>query len=375
MSESTGEKTEQPTPKRMRDARQKGQVARSQEVVTTISLFGVIAVIFAFWSTSWNRLIVLMDDVAAIAADLNENSLQNAIALTWEASVVIMIPILGATIVLAIAANYIQVGVLFSGEAIMPKLEKISITSGFKRIFSMKQLVELLKSLFKIIFLSFLLYFVMKDAIGPYISAITCDMPCIAAVTDAMMRRTLFIAAVVFIIVAGLDFMYQRHSHTKQLMMSKEEVKREYKESEGDPIVKGQRKQLAQEMAMSDAPMQAGKASAVVVNPTHFAVAIRYREGDTPLPLVTAVGRNVVAYQMRAEAERAGVPIFRNPPLARQLYAETTPGEFVPDEMFDVIAEILAWVSRNEERLYGGRLDHGDIDMERGDHRPAPRKG
>jgi type III secretion protein U len=375
MSQSTGEKTEQPTPKRMRDSRQKGQVARSQEVVTTVSLFGVIAVIFGLWNITWNRLITLMDEVAAIAANLNETSLQNAIALTWDAGVAIMLPILGAVVALAIAANYIQVGVLFSVESITPKLEKISINAGFKRIFSMKQVVELLKSLFKIIFLSFLLYFVMKDAIGPYISAITCDMPCIAAVTDAMMKKTLFIAAVVFIVVAGLDFMYQRHSHTKQLMMTKEEVKREYKESEGDPVIKGQRKQLAQEMAMSDAPAQAGKASAVVVNPTHFAVAIRYREGDTPLPLVTAAGRNNIAAQMRAEAERAGVPIFRNPQLARQLYAETTPGEFVPDEMFDVIAEILAWVGRNEERLYGGRLDHGDIDMERGDHRPASRSG
>jgi type III secretion protein U len=375
MSQSTGEKTEQPTPKRMRDSRQKGQVARSQEVVTTVSLFGVIAVIFGLWNITWNRLITWMDEVAAIAANLNETSLQNAIALTWDAGVAIMLPILGAVVALAIAANYIQVGVLFSVESITPKLEKISINAGFKRIFSMKQVVELLKSLFKIIFLSFLLYFVMKDAIGPYISAITCDMPCIAAVTDAMMKKTLFIAAVVFIVVAGLDFMYQRHSHTKQLMMTKEEVKREYKESEGDPVIKGQRKQLAQEMAMSDAPAQAGKASAVVVNPTHFAVAIRYREGDTPLPLVTAAGRNNIAAQMRAEAERAGVPIFRNPQLARQLYAETTPGEFVPDEMFDVIAEILAWVGRNEERLYGGRLDHGDIDMERGDHRPASRSG
>lgn len=357
----------------MRDARQKGQVARSQEVVTTISLFGVIAVIFGLFSYVWTRLVLLMDGVAAIATDLNESSLHAAILLAWDAGVAILLPILGAVIALAIAGNYIQVGVLFSFETITPKLEKISFSSGFKRIFSMKQVVELLKSVFKIVFLSFLLYFVMKDAIGPYISAIACDMECIAAVTDAMLTRTLAIAAVVFVVVAGLDFMFQRHSHTKQLMMTKEEVKREYKEAEGDPIVKGQRKQLAQEMVMSDAPMQAGKASAVVVNPTRFAVAIRYREGDTPLPLITALGRNHIAHQMRAEAERAGVPIFRNPPLARQLYAESIPGEFVPDEMFDVIAEILAWVGRNEARLYHGPLDHGDIDMERGDHRPAKR--
>lgn len=150
--------------------------------------------------------------------------------------------------------------------------------------------------------------------------------------------------------------------------MSKDEVKREYKESEGDPMVKGQRKQLAQEMAMNDAPVQAGKASAVVVNPTHFAIAIRYKKDDTPLPMVTAKGRNYVAHEMRAEAERSGVPIFRNPKLARYLFAETDPGAYVPDEVFDVIAEILAWVNRHQDELYSGVLDRGDIDMESGDH-------
>ena len=128
-----------------------------------------------------------------------------------------------------------------------------------------------------------------------------------------------------------LDFVYQRHSHTKSLMMSKEEVKREYKESEGDPIVKGARKQLANQLIMGDVKKQVPRSSAVVVNPTHLAVAIRYKEGQTPLPIIVAKGRDQVAYEIRTEAELAGVPIFRNVPLARQLFADCEVDDYVPD--------------------------------------------
>ena len=195
-------------------------------------------------------------------------------------------------------------------------------------------------------------------------------MNCLATVTTAVIWQMLWYSALAFIVVAGLDFMYQRHSHTKSLMMTKDEVKREYKESEGDPVVKGKRKQLAMEMVMGDVKKQVPKSSAVIVNPTHLAVAIRYKEGDTPLPVVVAKGRALQAYQIRAEAEAAGVPIFRNVPLARQLYADCGLDDYVPDDLFGVIAEILAWVQRNEAELYSGPLRHGDLDMERGDHRP-----
>lgn len=369
MSESSGEKTEQPTPKKERDARQKGQVARSQEVVTTISLFGVLIVIYALGDTIWTRLTVLMDIVALLATDLGPTSLSTALAATWDVGVVIMLPILGATLLFGVAANYIQVGSLFSFDAVTPKLEKISIPKGFKRIFSMKQVVEMLKSIFKILFLTILLWFVLKDALGPYIVSVDCGLFCVQQVTTSVYVKVLAYSALAFIIVSGLDFMYQRHSHTKSLMMTKDEVKREYKESEGDPMVKGQRKQLAHEMVMSDAKKQTKNASAVIVNPTHLAVVIRYKQGHTPLPMIVAKGRNFQAYEIRKEAELSGVPIFRNVPLARFLFAETDLNDYVPDEVFDVVAEILAWVARHEHELYDGPARRGDIDMERGEHR------
>jgi type III secretion protein U len=373
----SGEKTEQPTPKKERDARQKGQVARSQEVVTTVSLFGLIAVIIAMWSAIWDRLIALIDQVAAFAASDDPMALQRGLDATWSAMVAIHMPLLAVTIALGVAANYVQVGSLFSFEAITPKLEKISILKGAQRIFSVNQLVEMLKSIFKILFLSAALYLVLIWSTGAFLMSITCGMGCLVAVTVDVTLLLLSVTAVVFVIVAGLDFVYQRHTHTKGLMMSKDEVKREYKESEGDPIVKGQRKQLARELAMGEVKKQVPRATAVVVNPTHIAVAIRYEDGVTPLPMVVAKGRGLIAADIREEAERAGVPIFRNVPLARHLYADANVDDYVPDETFAAIVEILAWVKRNHDRLYGGPLAHGVLEMASGDHLPekAPPPG
>ncbi|MGR3483835.1 MAG: type III secretion system export apparatus subunit SctU [Paracoccaceae bacterium] len=366
-----GEKTEQPTPKRLRDAREKGQVARSQEVVTTISLFGVLIVIYALGGAIWYRLVGLMDTVARLAAEGGIPALREGIAVAWVESVLLMMPILAVTIALAIAANWMQVGTLFSLKAVAPSLEKISIPKGFKRIFSMKQVVELLKSIFKIVFLSALLFIVLRDAIGPYVMSVDCGLTCLQSVTMAVMIRIIVFSALAFVIVALFDFVYQRHSHTKQLMMSKEEVKREYKEAEGDPMVKGQRKQVAQELAMGDAPKQVKNATAVVMNPTHIAVAIRYTEGQTPLPIVVAKGRGTQAQHIRVLAEEAGVPVFRSVPTARLLFAETALGDFVPDEAFEVVAEILSWVARHEDELYDGPATRGALDMARGDHKAA----
>lgn len=372
MSGSSGEKTELPTPKRERDARKKGQVARSQDVVTAASLISVIAYLYAAWPSINNRLIGMLDYVGSLHGTDNTTSIRQALVyVSWE-TVYIMAPILGICVVSAIAANYFQVGPLFALEGAMPSLEKVSPAAGFKRIFSMKQLFETLKSVVKIVFLTVLLMNVLESAIGAYIMALPCGLPCITAVNSAVMFDVLVYTAIAFIVVAVADYAFQKRSHTKSLMMSKDEVKREYKENEGDPHIKGMRKQLAHELVMSDSGGATRKSSALVVNPTHFAVALRFDPETMPLPIVVAKGRELVAHYLRGEAESAGVPVFRNAPLARALYAQAEPGAFVPDELFDAVAEVLAWVERNRDRLYRGPLEHGDIDMERGDHRPKP---
>lgn len=375
MSEnSTGEKTEQPTPKKERDARQKGQVARSQEVVTTISLMSAIAYLWFSWDFTFNRLVLAMDQIVALyTVDFRTAAFQG-MAIVFDEAVAIIAPLLAIVIVADIFANYLQFGTVFAPSNVAMKLENISIKKGFGRIFSLKQLFEVFKSIIKIVFLSVLLLLVVRDALGPYVNSVPCGMVCIVDVTGQVMAQTLLWSALAFVIVAVLDFMFQRKQHTKSLMMSKEDVKREFKESEGDPIIKGQRKQLAQELAMSDGGERAKKSTAVVINPTHFAVAIKYDPDVHPLPVVVAKGRNLYAHFLRGQAEAAGVPIFRNVPLTRSLFADTDIDQYVPDELFDVVAEILIWVSHNKGSLYHGPLDHGVIDMELGDHRVEKRE-
>lgn len=369
MSGESGEKTELPTPKKERDARQKGQVARSQEVVTTVSLLAVVAYIWVTWDATFVKIVGMFDQVAVLArGDLRTNMLVG-VDLIFRDIVAMMLPVVGVTIIAGVAANYAQFGSLFAMEALAPKLEKIDPASGMKRIFSMKQVVETLKSILKIVFLSCLLYIVIREAIGYYVSSVACGMPCLISVTSSMLFKTLIYSGLAFIIVALADFAYQRHTHTKSLMMTKEEVKREYKESEGDPHIKGKRKQLAQELAMGAGGQAARKGTAVVVNPTHFAVVLDYRPEITPLPIVTAKGRNLQAHFLRTQAEEAGVPVFRNIRLARTLYAEVEVDQYIPDDLFDAVAEVLTWVSRNQDTLYRGTLKHGVIDMDAGDHR------
>jgi len=377
--QSSGEKTEQPTPKKLRDSRKKGQVARSQEVVTTVSLMSAIAYIWFSWDATFTRLVGLMDQVASLHGQDFKISAYRAITFAFNESVLILLPLLGVVIVFGIAGNYFQFGNIFAFENLKMKLDKISPAQGFKKIFSMKQVVETLKSIVKIVFLSALLAYVIRDAISPFLKAVYCGVPCLSQVTASLLLTTLLYTALAFAIVALLDFIYQRHHHNKTLMMTKDEVKREYKESEGDPIVKGQRKQLAQELVMSEGVERTKQSTAVVVNPTHFAVAIDYKPEIAPLPMVVAKGRNLYAHELRTQAELAGVPIFRNVPMARSLYADTEIDAFVPDEWFAMIAEILAWVNQNRDTLYSEPLQHGVIDMESGDHRTGredrPAKG
>ncbi|MEJ1160543.1 type III secretion system export apparatus subunit SctU [Prosthecomicrobium sp. N25] len=370
MSEG-GEKTESPTPKKVRDARAKGQVARSQEVVTSASLIAAIAYIWVAWNSILVRLVGLMDQVALLATGDFRTNGYNALSIAFWDVVGIMMPLLGVVIFAGVAANYAQFGSIFAMESLMPSLDKISPAAGFKRIFSMKNLVENLKSIAKIVFMSILLYIVVRDAIGPFLAALPCGMTCVINVAGWTFDKVLLYSAFALIVVALIDLVYQRHAYTKSLMMSKDEVKREYKESEGDPHIKGKRKQLAHELIMSDSGKAARKATAVVVNPTHLAIAISYRPDEMPLPIVVAKGRMLHAHFIRTEAERAGVPVFRNVPLARMLYADVEVEQYVPEELFDAVAEILAWVSRHRDTLYGGPLDHGVIDMEAGDHRPG----
>lgn len=362
MSES-GEKTELPTPKKERDARQKGQVARSQEVVITTTLFGLIAYVWFTWDTILERMSVAFEVPAYRDGNFTMVAYAQLQGL-FDLLVVVLLPMLALVIFLGVASNVGQFGFLVAGDSVMPKLEKISPMAGFKRIFSMKHLVETLKNIVKIVFLSILLTIALKDNIGSLLQAVHCGLGCVNALASMMLGDIFRYSALAFLVIAGADYAFQRRTHTKSLMMTKEEVKREYKESEGDPHIKGKRKQIAHELAMGDGGI-VKKSSAVIVNPTHYAVALLYDRERVPLPVVTAKGTDMQAAWIRGEAEAAGVPIFRSPALARHLFVDADVNEPVPVEFFEALAEILVWIEKNRSSLYQGRpLLHGVIEVE-----------
>lgn len=362
--QSGGEKTEQPTPKRLRDARLKGQVARSQEMVTTVSLLAIIAYLWLSWPSVYARLVLLFDSAASHATNDFDSHLIAALYEAGRSLAMLVLPVMAITIVAGMFANFIQIGALISPEAIKPKGERINPGAGARRIFSRKQVVELLKTVLKIVLLALVLYVVIRDAIGSYINSLECGMPCQSILTTHVLGQILAYSALAFIAIAIADFAYQRKAHTRSLMMSREEVKREHKEMEGDPLIKSKRRQLAQELALEDRGQAAQKATAIIINPTHLAVAIFYSVEKVPVPVVTAKGRNREAHYMVGLAEEAGVPVFRHVSLARSLYADAELSRPIPEEMFDAVAEILAWVASNQDTLYSGRLSHGIVDMD-----------
>jgi len=364
MSADSSQKTEQPTPKRLRDARQKGQVARSQELVTTASLFAIVGYLWFGWPAIYARLLVFFESVAAHASQDPDHRMTAALYEAGWSFMVLLLPILGITILAGTLGNFIQVGGLMSFEAVKPKGERINPGAGLRRIFSRRHAVDMLKTVLKIWVLVLILYGVIRDAIGPYVNSLPCGLPCQSSLTEQALGQLLAFSALTFIVVAVVDFTYQRQAHTRSLMMTRQEVKREFKEMEGDPLLKSKRRQLAQELAMEDRGQAARKATAIIVNPTHLAVAIFYSAEKAPVPVVTTKGRNREASHMIASAEEAGVPIFRNVSLARRLYADVEIAQPIPEELFDAVAEVLAWVASNREVLYSGRLPHGVIDME-----------
>jgi type III secretion protein U len=338
------EKTEQPTPKRLRDARKKGQVATSKDVVTTALMIALFAYLWMTWDGFIERIVELLvfppqfyvmpfRDAAAFSFDIVRKLVQ-----------AILLPLIAITILVGIAANAAMVGLALSAEAIKPSLDKLNPAKGVKKIFSLKNLLETLLSLVKVAVIAIVLLLVVRSAVGALVRAPACGVTCLESLLGDLLELVALYTAGAYLVLAGADFAWQKFQYTKSLKMTKEEVKQEYKESEGDPQIKSQRRQLAQELAMQDDVGAVRGASVVVTNPTHVAVALRYRSGETPLPMVVAKGQNLHAKRIVELARQFDVPVMENVPLARSLYEATDVDRYIPSDLIEPVAEVLRWV-------------------------------
>jgi type III secretion protein U len=340
------DKSEQPTSKKLRDAREKGQVASSKDVSSTALLLGL----FAYLKFAWDDLYQRCQNLIVLPADFYGEPFDEAYPAVLQAVLLeivwMTVPALAVVIVFGVAANFFQTGALLVFEPVKPDLKKINPFEKAKQIVSIKNLVEFLKSCFKVCFLGYLLYIVMRDAIPALLEIPHGGLAAVESVLYQVLYEVAKYTALVYGLIAAVDLWFQRRQHVKGLMMSKDEVKREYKEMEGDPHIKSKRKHLHQEMVMSDSTERVKKATVLVTNPTHKAIAIYYETGETKLPMITAMGEGYLAERMIKTAQEAGIPIMQNIPLATDLFEHGQIEQYIPTELITPIAEVLRWVQQ-----------------------------
>lgn len=342
----SSEKTEQPTDHKLRKAREDGQVAKSKDMTQAL----LMAALFAYLLLAGDDLIKRLVDMLAAPAQLYGMSFRGALAILVGQAVDVllrlMLPFLLIVIVVAVIGEMMQIGLLLAFKMLIPKGDRLNPVTNIKQLFSMRSLVEFLKSNVKVIVLSWITVLVLMDSLDSLLKIPAAGMGAVGlALTDTMttMVKYTFLA---YAVIALFDFAWQRHRHIKDLMMSMDEIKQEYKQMEGDPHMKGHRRQLAQEIAMGEMVERTRDASAVVTNPTHVAVALYYKEGETPLPIVVSKGADFVAQQIKRVAREAGIPIMENVPLARALLATAEIDQYIPAELIEPVAEVIRALKR-----------------------------
>jgi type III secretion protein U len=342
------EKTEQPTPKRLREAREKGQVAKSRDLVQTLLFIAILATLLMRNETNAKILGTLMVLPGNLYSMPFLVALRELGTAALSALMVILLPLFGALVLTAIAANVVQSGFLFSLKALVPDLSRLSPAAQLKNMFSAKNLVEFMKSVTKIAVLGIALYVTIRAGLGDLLHSSSCGLGCALLVGDRMLVQVLAVTTVVFLAVSAADYFFQYRHHIKELRMTKEEVKQEYKEMEGDPHIKRKRKELHRELSNQNAAERVRTASVLVTNPTHIAVALYYEAELTPLPTVLAMAEGSLALRMMAIAREENIPIMQNIPLARGLYADAEIDQYIPSALIEPVAEVLRWLQTLE---------------------------
>ncbi|RAV03526.1 flagellar biosynthesis protein FlhB [Paenibacillus sp. YN15] len=347
-----GEKTEPATPKKRADARKKGQVAKSAELPGALILLFCFMTLLMFGGYMKDRMFLLMQGTLKDYLT-NDITVANVMPLMTDllAQVLLLLaPIFAVTVLVGILANYMQIGFLLTGEAFKIKFSKINPIEGAKRIFSLKSLVDFAKTLLKLTLIGYLVY---SSLWGEKENLVNLAHLPLADVLAYVARLTVMMGikiGVALVILSIFDYMYQKYEYEKNLRMSKQDIKDEYKKSEGDPQIKGKIKEKQRRMALARMMQDVPKADVVITNPTHFAVAIQYDNGKMDAPRVVAKGTDFVALKIKEVAKENGVITMENRPLARALYDQVEIGQTIPAELFQAVAEVLAYVYRLKGR-------------------------
>ena len=349
-----GERTEKATPKRRRDERKKGNVLQSKDIVTVFTLIGGFYALKLTFMSSYSALkgcmlkyFSYMQNKAELSQDLIREMAFDSVLVAAR----IIAPLMACIVFLSIAATMFQTKPLFVLDSLKPKFNRLSQLQGFKKIFSVRSIVEVLKGIIKISILFYLLYDFIGKQIIELPKLFTLEIPAACGYMFQTVFNMALRIGMAFAVISVFDFFYQRWEYERQLKMSKQEIKEEYKQLEGDPQVKGKIKELQRKMAMSRMMQQVPEADVVIRNPTHFAVALHYDPEKHVAPILLAKGQDEMALRIVRVAEENEIFIVENKPLARAIYATTDLNQQLPPEFYGAVAEILVHVYRLNHKI------------------------
>ncbi len=340
------QKTEEPTPKKLREAREKGQVALSREINNWVMLAAIGLIVAAMGGQILEDFTLYLRRFleSAHLFPTDNGSLGNVLTVsTLEAGMVLFLPIL-LLVVFAFLSGFAQTGPLITVEQMKPKLEKLSPLKGFKRVFGVKGWVEFIKGVAKLLAVTVIAWFVLRPVIKGGEGMVGMDWTLMLKALRSEVLQLLFAVLVVMFFVAIFDYIVQKYQLNKQLRMSKQEIKDEYKQTEGDPHVKARLRELRVQKARQRMMQKVPEADVVITNPTHFAVALEYKQDTMQAPVLLAKGQDKVAFRIREMAEEHEVPVVENPPLARILHATVELDEEIPEEHYKAVAEVISFV-------------------------------
>lgn len=348
-----GEKTEKATPQKRQESKRKGQVAKSAEIPSALIMVG--GVMLLSFLGSW-----LLDQILSIyrinfTQYINWQWTSSNVRTLFEQMTVnavkIMAPIMLAAVVFGILGNYIQVGSMFTTEPLKMQLNRLDPIQGAKRIFSIRALVELAKSLMKIAIIGFAAFSVLWAERGELFLLSQKTLGASLAFIGGLTIKLALIAAAILMVLAIFDYMYQKYEFEKNIRMSKQDIKDEYKKSEGDPLIKQKIKERQRSMSMNRMIQDLPNADVLITNPTHYAIAIQYDAETMEAPKVIAMGKDHLALKIKEKAKEHQIVIMENKPLARALYAQVEVGDSVPEDLFLAVAEVLAYIYRLKGKI------------------------
>ena len=347
-----GEKTEPATSKKLNDVRKEGQVAKSKEIIMAVTLMALFIIIKVYVGNMGEKFIssfkefynsfeiIVNSSSEGLSMKLAAESVKNIFVDTLN----IVLPIFLVAVVIAVLGNTLQQRWMVTSKPLAPKFSKLNPINGFKRLFSFKQLFELIKSIAMMLVIAYVVYTTVKDKMGILLTFYDVTLYRALALTgDVIIDLGIKISGI-FLVIGFVDLVYQRIKFKQDTMMTKQEVKDEFKNAEGDPQVKGQIRRRMQEISRRRMMQQLPEADVVITNPTHFAVALKYEPNSGMAPVVLAKGADYLAFQIREKAKECNIEIVENKPLARILYNNVDIGMEIPPELYQAVAEILARV-------------------------------